>query len=89
MKNKVISPLGILMMIHYHCYPGSFEGGLPSPAGKEMGKKLCKLGLLTLWGHPDESDYAITDRGTAYVESLCNLPFPVARTVWVTPGADD
>lgn len=31
----------------------------------------------------------LTERGRAYVEALLRVPFPIARTTWVTPQADN
>ncbi|SRR5258708_18365750 len=52
---------------------------------------LCKAGLKPEPGRVYFAEklptpkYRVTERGRAYVESLCMTPLPQRREVWVTP----
>ena len=59
-----------------------------SPARIEAIERLKRERLIKL--NPDRveipSVYVVTVRGQAYVEFLCNMPFPISK--WVMPDRD-
>lgn len=82
-----MSPLGIQIMLHYYCMTNDYNHdgicGSPAhaPAVRDMIRDLMHSEMLTV-GQRD-TKYAITDRGRAYVDFLCEVPFPIVK--WVLP----
>ena len=89
-----MSPLAIEIMLHYYVTAatdyGCDKGGGMCPSNAPavistindlLGQKLLdavmhEVGSKALW--------AITERGTAYVKFLCDMPLPINR--WVMPS---
>lgn len=80
-------PLMVIILLHYHCSVSKFgnEGYPDAPAVLEFKARLVRLGAMRPLG-PDESshgeDYAVTDKGRAWVEKICAAPEPVQRIIW-------
>lgn len=88
---RVVPPLAIQIMIHYHCYPTQFrDGDFSAPAVNDWLGRLVADDMLEVErsdiGPPSRTlrAYSITERGRVYIQGLCNLPFPEQR--WVMPG---
>ncbi len=84
-----MSPLEI------HCLLELYSLGKPNKDGANQHPValdvLSKGGLIQevdgpvlSMGHRPE--WELTDKGYAHVENLCNLSYPVAKTIWVIPG---
>lgn len=76
-----MTPLEIEIVMHYYCCPGEYrEGDFTAPAVRSIIDEFRdQLGLIKQT--PD--GYKITDKGAAFVQSLCSVQLPVQ--VWVSP----
>ena len=81
------SPLDIEIVMHYHTGPGQYrDGDFSAPAVKKSMDRFFADGLIERHRDSKQGEapiYQITDRGSAYVLSLCEVPLPVKK--WVTP----
>lgn len=75
----LITPLHIELMIHYRCKTTRFPRA-DAPAVIEYTNVLKDLGLIRETTKDEEGDYRATDRGLAYLEALCRVPFPRRAT---------
>lgn len=76
-----MSPLGIEMMLHYHCTPGDYrDGDFSAPAVRELIDWMKDENLIEF---KDGGGYKATDRLHAYVYKLCTIGLPDLK--WVYP----
>jgi hypothetical protein len=75
-----MSPLGIMIMLHYYAYPSDFPD--KSPAAERLIGQLITADMLT--PKIGEAHRQITPKGIAYVDGLKNMPLPVQ--VWQVPA---
>lgn len=81
-----MTPLEIEIML-YHYYTET-PWDRPSPAAESDSLGLMRNGMLAtrIDPGPDQGQYVITHKGTAYVLALQAVPMPVAA--WRLPGSD-
>lgn len=88
-----MSPLGIEIMLHYHVRTDDYrQGDHRAPAVRDHLDFFVHENLLTpLTYGPDgrrfdQPQYAVTERGEAYVLALCSVTLPIAKTItkWET-----
>ena len=83
-----MSPLEIKIMLHYYCCPTDYrDGDFAAPAVQDAIERFRdELNLLEPTQSMDvyhDPHYRITERGSVFVEALCNMPLPVKT--WVMP----
>ena len=82
-----MSPLEIEILLHYYRLPTDYRGGDFTPEVKNAIELLRdEYNLLELTHSMDEfcvPHYTITERGSVFVEALCNMPLPIK--MWVMP----
>lgn len=82
-----MSPLQIKIVLHHYTTPAAWDG--PRRVEDAPGfETLMKNGLLKVKEcmEAGDSQYAITDKGTAYVHALLATPMP--EQCWRLPGSD-
>ena len=79
------SPLGITLLMHAHFDPQPDGLGNGSPADVEAIENLIDHGLIEKIPEGIRGRFRTTAKGQFHVKALCNLPFPEAVSVWVTP----
>jgi hypothetical protein len=81
-----MTPLHILIAIHYYTSPGNYAEGTPhcrSSATREYTQHLIDAGLLRPTPGNERGDYEATDACKVWIDALCAVPFPVRQ--WVVP----
>jgi hypothetical protein len=82
----MMTPLSIIILLHYHCYPADYnDGNFTAPAVSQHISRLLSEGMLTYTGdmHP-KAIARLTTKGTRYVNMLLSIPYP--NQAWVFPG---
>jgi len=85
--SKGLTPLHLMLLLHYHTTPEPWPQAT-APAVRVYTEHLLRLELIQR--DPKEirhESYDITQRGIAFVESLCTAPLPVER--WVIPNQEE
>ena len=96
-----MTPLHILIAIHYHCHPYPYAEDEPEHRYSEMTRRyteqLVAAGLLVP-REPDGEDVPEDRRNTAeyeptqgchmYVDALCTIPLPKRGAAWMHPMVD-
>lgn len=81
---KMNTPLGIEILLHYHCTGGT-DFPHPSPAASDCIAEYVAAGILERIPTPSTAESpnyrAVRDATTVYVEALCAVPLPVQR--WI------
>lgn len=86
MNSYVLTPLQIMMIMHYQGIAEPYACRQPEHANsRAVSGQRTELVALDLLQCEIESPsgYRITERGAAYVEMLCNTPLPICK--WVAP----
>lgn len=79
-----MSPIKIEIILHYYHAVDDYRGGdFSAPVVSEALNDFISVGILTQLDDP-APEYAITEKGRAYVEALMGVPFPV--NVWMSPA---
>lgn len=82
-----MSPFEISILFHYYTTPtGEYEGRESEIAIRKTTSSLAARDLLDPAPPTAYSCFAITARGTAYVEQLTAIPLPVKKVIWISPG---
>jgi hypothetical protein len=83
-----MSPLEINVLLHYYCCRTDYrDGDFSAPAVQDAIERFRDTHNLLEPTHSmdvyHDQHYQITERGSAFVEALCNMPLPVKT--WVIP----
>ena len=82
-RRPVVSPLGISMLIHYHCYPTRYPNDT-SPAQRHLIDRFLRVEVIEADTATAETGrYRTTARGRAWLDLICATPLP--EPVWVDP----
>lgn len=81
----MVTPLYIEIALHY-CSGAEFPR-LDAPACMEAAKQMADADLLAYTAPHGRRMFMAGPALDAWVEALCNVPFPVQR--WVIPPAED
>lgn len=83
-----MTPLEIEILLHYYTTPGDYRNGnFSAPAVPEALTKLTHMDEPLLTYDPNKTPrYEITDRGSAYIQALTQVPLPMKA--WVLPGCE-
>jgi hypothetical protein len=83
-----MTPLQIQMLLHFHGCMAPFPN-IEYPSQQDALEMFRQAEMITIRladeGGKYPQGYALTDRGRAFVEAVCSLPFPVKQ--WVMPEA--
>lgn len=72
------TPLEIEVILHYF-YSYEPHPQVDAPAVRQVIEQFCVERLL--WYDAQQSRYVVTERGQAWVDMICSMPYPV----WVDP----
>lgn len=82
-----MSPLGIRMLLQFHCSPAAQFPGIESDPQQASLSEFLRDGLIEP-GRLAEGDFTgirLTERGEAYVKILCAVPLPELISHWALP----
>jgi len=80
-----MSPLGIEILLHYHCRVDDFRSGdFSAPAVRDLIDAFTSEGMLIPNATPGyHRTYQLSERGETYVNALCRVPYPINK--WCMP----
>lgn len=90
-----MSPLQVGLLLHYRIGATDYrDGDISAPAVREAIDWACRENLLEVSpiapppGH-EAPKYRMTARGRCLVETICSVPLPQRREIWVTPEVSE
>lgn len=78
-----VTPLYIEIMNHFYCRASRFERD-EAPACRSAISSLVAAGMIEPYPNDgDDRQFIATEKGRAWIDFLCEVPFPVTK--WVLP----
>jgi hypothetical protein len=92
-KHHRAPPMKISMILHFFgdIFPYAPESQRTSPAYTQFVKELLREGLIVRPTTAQREEYPgwaymTTEKGDAWVNAICTVPVPVAKTRWIIPS---
>ena len=87
----VCSPLVLEIILHYYCCPKDFprmDENIPSIVDAVDYLERNEI-IRTVPKTNTKTTYKITEKGKAFVDELCQTPFPTLKREWVVVREDE